>query len=147
MGALVRAAEQTAVTVAGARRALRAPWAALQSTHPQLTASQRKVLNKLFDAGPDLVTAHELTEITAIAQGLARHRVLELTDLAALGVLLVKSGQGRGTRYVLSGCCGGCFGLIFPEEIGLIPAWNGHKSLSKLRESLAPGCSTVISTP
>lgn len=44
-------------------------WAALQAAHPQLTASQRKVLNKLYDAGPEGFAGGMSTEkYTAIAQ-------------------------------------------------------------------------------
>jgi len=85
-------------------------WAALQAAHPQLTASQRKVLNKLFDAGPDGFVGGMSTEkYTAIAQVSRATAYRELTDLAALGVL-VKSGQGRGTRYALSGALEGVSG-------------------------------------
>jgi Fic family protein len=109
VGCVEQACGATVVQVQGAARKS-AFWAALQSTHPQLTASQRKVLNKLFDAGPDGFVGGMSTEkYTAIAQVSRATAYRELTDLAALGVL-VKSGQGRGTRYALSGALEGVSG-------------------------------------
>ena len=46
---------------------------------------------------------------TAIAQVSRATAYRELTELVALGVL-VKSGQGRGTRYALSGALEGVSG-------------------------------------
>ncbi len=80
------------------------------SPHPQLTGSQRKVLNKLFEAGADGFAGGMSTKkFTAIAQVSRAAAYRELTELAALGVL-VKSGQGRGTRYALSGALEGVSG-------------------------------------
>lgn len=77
-------------------------WTTLLWTHPQLTASQRKVLNKLYDAGPDGFAGGMRTEkYTAIAQVSRATAYRELTELVAWGVLL-KTGQGRGTRYELA---------------------------------------------
>ena len=77
---------------------------------PPRKASQRKVLHKLFDAGPNGFAGGMSTErYTAIAQVSRATAYRELTDLAALGVL-VKSGQGRGTRYALSGALEGVSG-------------------------------------
>ena len=76
-------------------------WAELQQRHPQLTASQRKVLNKLYDAGPGGFAGGMSTEkYTAIAQVSRATAYRELTGLTELGVL-EKTGQGRGTRYGL----------------------------------------------
>ena len=78
-------------------------WATLQANHPQLSASQRKVLNKLYDFGPDGFANGLSTEkYTAIAQVSRATAYRELTDLVAQGVL-VKSGVGRGKLYALVG--------------------------------------------
>ena len=109
VGCVEHACGATVAQVQGAARKS-AFWAALQAAHPQLTASQRKVLNKLFDAGPDGFAGGMSTEkYTAIAQVSRATAYRELTDLVALGVL-VKSGQGRGTRYALSGALEGVSG-------------------------------------
>lgn len=94
-----RACTATVAQVQGAARK-NSYWAALLSQHPQLTASQRKVLNKLYDAEPAGFAGGMSTEkYTTIAQVSRATAYRELTDLAALG-LLVRTGEGRGTRYV-----------------------------------------------
>ena len=76
--------------------------AGLQHRHPQLTASQRKALNKHYDSGPAGVAGGMSTEkYTAIAQVLRAKAYRELTALTALGVL-GKTGPRRGTRYCLT---------------------------------------------
>lgn len=76
-------------------------WASLLEQHPQLTPSQRKVLNKLYDAEPEGFAGGMSTEkYTAIAQVSRATAYRELTDLVASGLLL-RSGEGRGTRYAL----------------------------------------------
>jgi Fic family protein len=76
-------------------------WAALLSAHPQLAASQHKVLGKLYDAGPaGFAGGMSTAKYAAIAQVSRSTAYRELTALVALGVL-VKTGQGRGTRYAL----------------------------------------------
>lgn len=76
-------------------------WASLLEQHPQLTAGQRKVLNKLYDAEPEGFAGGMSTEkYTAIAQVSRATAYRELTDLVASGLLL-RSGEGRGTRYAL----------------------------------------------
>ena len=76
--------------------------AGLQHRQPQLTASQRKVLNKLYDASPAGFAGGMSTEkYTAIAQVSRAKAYRELTALTALGVL-GKTGQRRCTRYGLT---------------------------------------------
>lgn len=76
-------------------------WATLLERYPKLSATQRKVINKLYDAGPDGFTGGMSTEkYTAIAQVSRATAYRELTELTALGVL-IRNGQGRGTRYAL----------------------------------------------
>lgn len=76
-------------------------WATLGSSHPPLTASQRKVINKLYDAGPGGFLGGMSTEKYVAITGASRATAYrELTELTSLG-LIVKSGQGRGTRYAL----------------------------------------------
>ncbi len=74
-------------------------WSALHEEHPKLTASQKKALNKLYDAGPGGYIGGMSTEkygaIAAVSRATAYR---ELTDLVDAG-LLVRLGQGRGTRY------------------------------------------------
>jgi Fic family protein len=76
-------------------------WAQVQASHPHITASQRKVLNKLFDAQPGGFDGGLSTEkyvaITSLSRATAYR---ELTQLLATG-LLVKTGQGKATRYAL----------------------------------------------
>jgi len=102
-GCVEMACAATVTQVQGAARK-NGFWATLSSEHLQLTASQRKVLNKLYDWAPEEAGAPWMsTEIyTAIAQVSRATAYRELTDLVALG-LLVRSGEGRGTRYALAG--------------------------------------------
>lgn len=61
------------------------------------------MLNKLDDAGPEGFAGGLRTEkYTAIAQVSRATAYRELTELVVWGVL-VKTGQGRGTRYTLPG--------------------------------------------
>jgi Fic family protein len=76
-------------------------WAVLNEEHPHLTPSQKKVLNKLYDAGPSGYSGGMSTEkYVAIAQVSRATAYRELTALVDAGLLL-RSGQGRGTRYAL----------------------------------------------
>ena len=80
-------------------------WAAVNNSHPSLSASQRKALGRLFDAQPDGFAGGMSTEKYVHLTGVSRATAYrELTELAELG-LLNKTGQGRGTRYqwVVSG--------------------------------------------
>lgn len=77
-------------------------WAQVQAEHPQLSAAQRKALGKLFDAGPGGFVGGLSTEKYVNLTGVSRATAYrELTQLAAAG-LLTRTGQGRGTRYVLA---------------------------------------------
>ena len=100
VGCVDKACSATVAQVQGAARK-NSFWAALLTRHPQLNASQRKVLNKVYDAGPEGFAGGMSTEkYTAIAQVSRATAYRELTDLVALG-LLVRTGEGRGTRYGL----------------------------------------------
>lgn len=102
VGCVEQACLATVAQVEGAARKT-AFWATLQANHPQLSASQRKVLNKLYDLGQDGFTNGLSTEkYTSIAQVSRATAYRELTDMVTQGVL-VKSGAGRGTRYAFVG--------------------------------------------
>lgn len=82
----------------------------LQSEHPDLTKSQRKVIFKLFEAhltnatpdNPSGFSGGMSTEKYAAISGVSRATAYrELTDLVAQQLLTI-SGQGRGTRYALT---------------------------------------------
>jgi hypothetical protein len=83
-------------------------WAQVQATHPQVTVGQRKVLNKLFDAQPTGLNAQtrgfegglSTEKYVAITQVSRATAYRELTQLLLVG-LLVKTGQGKATRYAL----------------------------------------------
>ncbi len=76
-------------------------WAQVQTSHPQITASQRKVLGKLFDALPSGFDGGLSTEKYVAITGLSRATAYrELTQLLA-SELLLKTGQGKATRYAL----------------------------------------------
>ncbi len=88
----------TQIQAAGAKAGF---WAGLDAAHPQLTPSQRKVLNKLYDAGPDGFLGGMSTEKYVAIAGVSRATAYrELTEMVELGVL-ARTGQGRGTRYAL----------------------------------------------
>jgi Fic family protein len=77
-------------------------WFALLQRHPDLGTGQRKVIEKLYEGGAQAWAGGLSTEkYTAITRSSRATAYRELTDLAARG-LLVRSGQGRGTRYVLA---------------------------------------------
>jgi Fic family protein len=77
-------------------------WAALDEAHPTLAPSQKKVLNKLYDAGPGGYSGGMSTEKYVAVAGVSRATAYrELTDLVEMGLLL-RTGQGRGTRYELA---------------------------------------------
>jgi len=74
-------------------------WAELRAQHPQLTPTQAKAINKLYDAGPDGFAAGISTEKYVNLCGVSRATAYrELTALREMGVL-VQIGVGRGTRY------------------------------------------------
>ena len=82
----------------------------LQSSHPDLSKSQRKVLLKLFEArqtnatpdNPSGFSGGMSTEKYLAISGVSRATAYrELTDLVAQQLLTI-SGQGRATRYALA---------------------------------------------
>lgn len=76
-------------------------WAQLNTAHPQLTPSKRKVLNKLYDAGPDGFLGGMSTEKYVAIAGVSRATAYrELTEMVVSG-LLERTGQGKATRYAL----------------------------------------------
>ena len=82
-------------------------WAELREQHPQLTPTQTKAINKLYDVGPDGFTNGISTEKYVNLCGVSRATAYrELMALCEMGVL-VQTGTGRGTRYKLSPVVGG----------------------------------------
>ena len=74
-------------------------WAELRERFPQLTSTQTKAINKLYDAGPDDFACGMSTEKYVNLCGVSRATAYrELTALCEMGVL-VQMGVGRGTRY------------------------------------------------
>jgi len=71
----------------------------INDQHPTLSASQRKILSKLFDSGPEGfvggMSTLKYVNITGQSRATAYR---ELTELSSLG-LLDQYGQGRGVRY------------------------------------------------
>jgi Fic family protein len=76
-------------------------WAELREQHPQLTPTQTKAINKLFDVGPDGfvngISTEKYVNLCRVSRATAYR---ELTALCEMGVL-VQTGTGRGTRYKL----------------------------------------------
>ena len=73
-------------------------WQQVLSIHPSISAGQQKVLAKLFDSEGGFsggMSTEKYVTITGLSRATAYR---ELTVLVSLGLLL-KSGQGRGTRY------------------------------------------------
>ena len=76
-------------------------WAQVNAQHPALSASQRKALARLLEAGPEGFAGGMSTEKYVNLTGASRATAYrELTQLTELG-LLERTGQGRGTRYGL----------------------------------------------
>jgi len=76
-------------------------WAELREQHPQLTLTQTKAINKLYDVEPDGFVNGISTEKYVNLCGVSRATAYrELTALCEIGVL-VQTGTGRGTRYKL----------------------------------------------
>lgn len=76
-------------------------WAELRDKHPQLTPTQTKAINKLYDAGPEGFAGGMSTEKYVNLCGVSRATAYrELTALCEMRVL-VQTGVGRGTRYKL----------------------------------------------
>ena len=76
-------------------------WGQVNAQHPGLSASQRKALARLLEAGPEGFAGSMSTEKYVNLTGVSRATAYrELTQLTELG-LLERIGQGRGTRYAL----------------------------------------------
>jgi Fic family protein len=74
-------------------------WAQVNARHPGLSASQRKALARLLEAGPEGFAGGMSTEKYVNLTGTSRATAYrELTQLTESG-LLDRKGQGRGTRY------------------------------------------------
>jgi Fic family protein len=77
-------------------------WTELRVKHPQITPTQAKAINKLYDAGSDSFVGGLRTEKYVNLCGVSRATAYrELTALCDMGVL-VQTGVGRGTGYVLA---------------------------------------------
>jgi Fic family protein len=76
-------------------------WTELREQHPQLTPTQTKAINKLYDVGPDGfvngISTEKYENLCRVSRSTAYR---ELTALCEMGVL-VQTGTGRGTRYKL----------------------------------------------
>ena len=76
-------------------------WSELRAQHPQLTPTQTKAINKLYDVGPDGfakgISTEKYVNLCRVSRATAYR---ELTALCQMGVL-VQTGAGRGTRYQL----------------------------------------------
>jgi Fic family protein len=77
-------------------------WTELREQHPQLTPTQTKAINKLYDVGPDSfangISTEKYVNLCRVSRATAYR---ELTALCEMGVL-VQTGTGRGTRYRFS---------------------------------------------
>lgn len=100
VGCVHKAADTTWEQMQSAMRKTRF-WAKLRDQHPQLTPTQTKAINKLYDAGPDGFAGGMSTEKYVNLCSVSRTTAYrELTSLCEMGVL-VQTGVGRGTRYRL----------------------------------------------
>jgi Fic family protein len=96
-----RAADATWAHMQAAMRKTRF-WAELREQYPQLTPTQTKCINKLFDAEPEGFAGGMSTEKYVNLCGVSRATAYrELTELCQAG-LLVQTGVGRATRYQLA---------------------------------------------
>ncbi len=100
-------------------------WAELREQHPQLTPTQTKAINKLYDVGPDGfvngISTEKYVNLCRVSRATAYR---ELTALCEMGVL-VQTGTGRGTRYKLEDLLAGITdgnghdGVDFGGPVGL----------------------------
>jgi Fic family protein len=94
-------------------------WAEVRAQHPQLTPSQAKALNKLYDSSPDGfaqgISTEKYVNLCRVSRATAYR---ELTAMCAMG-LLVQTGVGRGTRYRLQDAWSALKGV--PAHSGLEP--------------------------
>ena len=100
VGCVHKAADTTWEHMQSAMRKTRF-WAELREQHPELTPTQTKAINKLFDVGPDGfangISTEKYVNLCRVSRATAYR---ELTALCEMGVL-VQTGVGRGTRYRL----------------------------------------------
>lgn len=76
-------------------------WGHVNAQHPGLSATQRKALTRLLEAGPEGFAGGMSTEKYVNLTGTSRATAYrELTQLTEHG-LLTRTGQGRATRYAL----------------------------------------------
>ena len=99
-GCVHKAADATWENMQAAMRKTRF-WEALREQHPQLTPTQTKAINKLYDVGPDGfvngISTEKYVNLCRVSRATAYR---ELRALCEIGVL-VQTGAGRGTRYKL----------------------------------------------
>jgi len=99
-GCVHKAADATWENMQAAMRKTRF-WEALREQHPQLTPTQTKAINKLYDVGPDGfvngISTEKYVNLCRVSRATAYR---ELRALCEMGVL-VQTGVGRGTRYKL----------------------------------------------
>lgn len=99
-GCVHKAADATWENMQAAMRKTRF-WEALREQHPQLTPTQTKAINKLYDLGPDGfvngISTEKYVNLCRVSRATAYR---ELRALCEMGVL-VQTGAGRGTRYKL----------------------------------------------
>lgn len=99
-GCVHKAADATWENMQAAMRKTRF-WEALREQHPQLTPTQTKAINKLYDVGPDgLVNGISTEKYVNLCRVSRATAYRELRALCEMGVL-VQTGAGRGTRYKL----------------------------------------------
>ena len=100
VGCVQKAADATWENMQVAMRKTRF-WAELREQHPQLTPTQIKAINKLYDVGPDGfvngISTEKYVNLCRVSRATAYR---ELTALSEMRVL-VQTGAGRGTRYKL----------------------------------------------
>jgi len=99
-GCVHKAADATWENMQAAMRKTRF-WEELRQQHPQLTPTQTKAINKLYDLGPDGfvngISTEKYVNLCRVSRATAYR---ELRALCEMGVL-VQTGAGRGTRYKL----------------------------------------------
>ncbi len=99
-GCVHKAADATWENMQAAMRKTRF-WEELREQHPQLTPTQTKAINKLYDLGPDGfvngISTEKYVNLCRVSRATAYR---ELRALCEMGVL-VQTGAGRGTRYKL----------------------------------------------
>jgi Fic family protein len=99
-GCVHKAADATWENMQAAMRKTRF-WEELREQHPQLTPTQTKAINKLYDVGPDGfvngISTEKYVNLCRVSRATAYR---ELRALGEMGVL-VQTGAGRGTRYKL----------------------------------------------